>query len=385
MSQRPTAQYYDGKSAVRHEVTVQIEQRSNGSALMIIEDDQVLDRWSLSNLRELQDQARETGIVVETLEQPTARLIISDDRFADALRANCPDLNHRPVGAPAWRRLVLWGGGAIASVLLIMFVIVPGLANQMAPLIPLEREKQMGQASLHQIAKFMGGKELDELTCSSPAGDAALDKMVARLSEHADTVYDFDVRVFDIGVLNAFAVPGGHIVLFEGLILEAESAEEVIGVLGHEMGHVVNRDSTRMALRSAGSVGILGLIFGDFTGGAAALILAEQLIAASYAQEAEASADFYATELLSKADLPTGPFADFFLKLIGEDDEGGGLMSHLASHPDSRGRSDATRAANTVEGEYEPVLNDEEWAALRAICKTAKRTKPVEQKSRNRE
>ena len=56
--------------------------------------------------------------------------------------------------------------------------------------------------------------------------------------------------------INAFAVPGGNVVLFEGLLDAARSPEEVAGVLGHEVGHVMNRDPMRLNLRSAGSVGI---------------------------------------------------------------------------------------------------------------------------------
>ena len=84
--------------------------------------------------------------------------------------------------------------------------------------------------------------------------------------------------------------PGGRLVFFRGLLEEAENPDEVAAVLAHEIGHVVYRDPTRDALRSAGSLGVLGLLFGDFAGGTVALFIANQLINASYSQAAEARA-----------------------------------------------------------------------------------------------
>jgi predicted Zn-dependent protease len=203
--------------------------------------------------------------------------------------------------------------------------------------------------------------------------------MTARLADHIETDYEFKLRVFNHEMVNAFAVPGGHMVLFDGLLQASDTAEEVTGVLGHEMGHVVNRDPTRLALRSAGSAGIVGMVFGDFVGGAAAVIVAEQLVAANYAQDAESKADIFATETLTKAGLPTKPFAGFFLKLKEKYGDDEGLLSHIASHPALGDRADAAIAANVVpEDDFVPVLTETEWAALKAICKDKKKPKDEE-------
>ncbi|MCP5074945.1 MAG: peptidase M48 Ste24p, partial [Rhodobacteraceae bacterium] len=113
----------------------------------------------------------------------------------------------------------------------------------------------------------------------------------------------------------------------------------------------------------------LGMVFGDFAGGFFALVLAEQLISASYAQDAEADADAYANDALAEAGLPSQPFAGFFLKLKDKYGDSDGLMSHLASHPDLVGRAAAAEAADVVgDGVYEAVLTDAEWADLKGVC-----------------
>ncbi|MEM9852753.1 MAG: M48 family metallopeptidase, partial [Pseudomonadota bacterium] len=272
------------------------------------------------------------------------------------------------IGRGMGRRLAVWGTGAVASVLVILLVILPAMADTLATFIPRDREVAIGRASLNQISRALGGSR-ESLTCNGAEGRAALDKMTARLLGDRTLDYDLDVQVFRHKAVNAFAVPGGHVVLFDGLLQAAGSPEEVAGVLGHEIGHVINRDPTRLTLRSAGSVGILGLLFGDFAGGAAVIVVTERLMAASYAQDAERGADRVAHDLLAQAGLPSQPLALFFIKLRDRYGERGGLLSHLASHPDLGSRADAARAADRVgDVPYVPVLSDREWAALKSIC-----------------
>lgn len=362
--------YFDGNSARAHDVQVSLARRHGAQVLVIsgYGGDDIL--WPASELREATDQARDEGIVLHLGQDGVARVIVPHGEAEDAIRAVAPDLGKRRVTRRMWRNIALWAGGAVASVLLILFVIVPALSDTLATMIPVEREKQLGKQALNQIGRFLGGKDGDSLTCKNPEGLAALDKMTARLMANQKLEYDLDVRVFDHGMINAFAVPGGHVVLFEGLLKAASSPEQVAGVLGHEIGHVAHRDPTRLSLRTAGSVGILGMVFGDFAGGAVALVLAERLMSANYTQDAETNADRYAHRLLADAKLPAQPFAQFFILLRDKYGDRKGLASHLASHPNLAGRAAEAEGADTVgEGSFEPVLTAEEWAALRNICK----------------
>lgn len=363
------ARYFDGKSARSHAVEVRLDARF-GAQVLVVEGygtDEIL--WPTSELREMTEQARDEGIVLSLGQDGIARLIVPHGEKEDLIRSVSPNLGKRQVSRRMWRNIGIWAGGAVAAVLLIMFVIVPGLANTLAGMLPVEREVAIGNQAIRQISRFLGGTE-ENLTCTGGEGQKALEKMTARLVARQQIDYPLDVRVFDHGMVNAFAVPGGHVVLFDGLLKAAASPEEVAGVLAHELGHVVNRDPTRLTLRTAGSVGILGMVFGDFAGGALALVLAEQLISASYSQDAESEADRFAHETLAAAELPTEPLALFFQKLKDKYGDSEGIMSHLASHPDLGGRAAAARAADTVgEAGFEPILTEAEWTALKAICK----------------
>ena len=359
------AEFYDGSSARAYTVTVRftdasikISGRGFGRAR----------EWVFDDIRQIRDEAGQAGASFR-VKDGLGRLNISTLEQATILQDHCANLKQSDIPKSAMMRITGWGIGAVASVVVIMFVIIPALSDTLATMIPVEREVALGRQSLKQIERFVGGRKKGDLICRSEAGQAALEKMTARLAAHANSPYPVSVRVFDTQMPNAFAVPGGHIVLFNGLIKDAKSPEEVAGVLGHEMGHVVHRDPTRLTLRSAGSVGILGMVFGDFAGGTAALVIAERLIAADYSQDAESDADEFAHGLMADAGLPSAPLADFFDSLSAKFGDDRGLLSHIASHPDLSGRAAQARAADTIgDAAFEPVLTASEWQDLRQIC-----------------
>jgi Zn-dependent protease with chaperone function len=358
-----SGQYFDGKTASSTEVPVVIS--AQGVRFQLGTD---WISWPMTELRCLQDQARDTGMILDLEDSSEARLIVKDRAATQYLWSLPNELTKRTTPSKMKRRVWFWGISAIAAVCLIMFVIVPILSNTLARYIPIEREVALGKYSLKQIEWVVSGGDKG-LTCNGEQGRAALVKMSKRLKDNFETDYPLEVRVFRHKEINAFAVPGGQIVLFEGLLNAAKSPEEVAGVLGHEFGHVVNRDPTRLSLRSAGSAGLLGLVFGDFAGGFAALILAEALVSASYSQDAETQADVFSHELFARAKLPSKSFANFFKQLAEKHGDDDGLLSHISSHPDLAGREQAAIAADVVgDDDFVPILTASEWTALRGIC-----------------
>jgi beta-barrel assembly-enhancing protease len=212
------------------------------------------------------------------------------------------------------------------------------------------------------MKQVLGGGEAT-LVCSNPAGLAALDKLRQRMTAGQGLQYDLNIQVFDHPMVNAFAAPGGQLVILRGLLDEAGSAAEVAGVLAHEIGHVEARDPTRLAFRAVGSAGILSLVLGDATGGSLIAVMGDQLLSASYTREAEAAADAFAHRLLNATGIGTAGLAAFFESLDGK---GIDLPEYLSSHPATPGRAAAALAAD---GQlHEPALSDADWAALQAIC-----------------
>ncbi|WP_438992071.1 M48 family metallopeptidase [Lentibacter sp.] len=366
--------FFDGSSAAKHTVTLRLDEARgvlsfDGDALVQPEE------WPLAELRLLRDQpeggwltfARHTASEDETMHRE-ARLSCRDGVMNAALRAAAPNLarrdSHKGTGARVVTKLTL----AVVAVVAMIFVILPAMATSLAYMMPREREVQFGRAVVTQMEWFLSGSTEADLTCKNEAGLAALRKMEARLTSGREMEYALDIKVFDHEMVNAFAAPGGQIVIVRGLLDKATSADAVAGVLAHEIGHVENRDATIGALRAAGSAGLLSMVLGDFSGGTLAVLVTEHLISTSYTREAEIRADDFALEALHDAEVTSEGLASFFEYMLGLQNGGPALPAYLNTHPPSKERAEKSRSHAATQPRTTPVLTQEEWAALKAIC-----------------
>lgn len=357
--------YFDGEVAAPRDVIVKF----GDASLMILDtDDMPVTHWPLATLRNVAGAGAALSLTPD--QSGAERLSVDDPVMIEALRAVCPDLDaRRPTPRKRWRKIAIWGAAALVSVYLIIFHLIPSLSDQMAELIPPDAEIAMGETMSDQFAQLITGFENPRF-CTNPDGARALAHLTTRLTPSGGVHVPLTVRVLDHKIANAFALPGGQIIISRGLLTLATTPEEVAGVLAHEIGHVVNRDPTRLTLRSAGVAGILGVLLGDFTGAGATVLLSEALLSTGYQRDAERAADEFAIRLMAEKNLPTTPFAAFFLKLAKKTGETPALLTHLASHPDLRGRAANATAADTIgDNPFEPALSDQQWVALRGICR----------------
>lgn len=361
------ATFFDGRSAKAVAVRVLGDETAN--AMVISDGLDVLARWAFADLREMRDQAGQDQLILTSKGDPLARVILADPETMRSLRARAPNLGKAPP-VRGKGRLLAWALAAIASVALILVVIVPALADRLAVLLPPAGEAVLGDTTFEQVRSALDRSGLSPLrVCDSREGAAALGELQKRVSGDVLLPYPLKVSVLDHPMQNAFALPGGQIVFFRGLIEAAEDPDEIAAVFAHELGHVVARDPTRIALRSAGSIGILGLLLGDFAGGTVVLFLTERLIQANYTQEAEAAADAYAFERMAAAEVSPAALAALFNRLRAEHGDAEGFVAHFLSHPSLGDRIAAARAAAEASGPYRPALSDAEWTALREICR----------------
>lgn len=356
--------YFDGNTPVPRSVTLMVDAQARVLEIGLPGSDQPGVRWPLDEIRQLEDTAGSDGVILRWMGSPMARLHLADP----SILAHMPRLTRR--APPKGRgRLAAWALAAIAGVAIQIGVLVPLLADRLATFVPPAGERALGEATFDQIRQALAGAGLPPLsTCESPDGIAALETMLVGLGVPRGSDDAIKVFVLDHELVNAFALPGGYVVFFRGMIDAAVSPNEIAAVLAHEVGHVENRDPTRHALRSAGSIGILGLLFGDFAGGAAVLFLTEKLISANYAQGAESGADEFAYAALEKADVSPAALGDMFERLRAKYGDTQGVVAHFVSHPTLSSRIERARDAARAEGEYGDILSVDEWSELKAIC-----------------
>ncbi|MGJ8615187.1 MAG: M48 family metallopeptidase [Sulfitobacter sp.] len=354
------AHYFDGDTPVAQAAQPVV----SGDFLELTMEDGTEVRWPLAEIRQVSDSAAKTNPTLRWVNDPLARLVLKDPKF---LR-DMPHLKRR--APPKGRgRLAAWAVAAVAAVALQIGVLVPLLADNLAVLIPAEGERVLGEATFGHIREALDETGLNPLeVCEASEGSAALARLVTNLSGKREFRQDVTVSVLDHEMVNAFALPGGFVVIFRGLIDAADGPDEVAAVLAHEIGHVISRDPTRHALRSAGSIGVLGLLFGDFAGGAAVLFLTERLISAQYSQGAEIGADTFAHGVLAQAGINPGALGDMFANLRDKHGDSDGVAAHFLSHPTLGARIEAARAVVDPDTKYVPSMTDEDWKALQTIC-----------------
>lgn len=347
--------YFDGTSANPIPVSVRVA----GGRLIL--DGSVRRAWDCRDLRA-------SGSIRPFMRVGPSwnseRIELSDEAVVAAIEAASPELYSRD-RVPY--RLI--GGSVAAAVALLVFVLygVPIVADLAVPAIPLSFEQRVAEVARKQLSTTLFASR----ECQVPSGRAALDEMVASLkieawdpALHLPPV-EVDVRVIDTPVANAFALPAGNIIVTSGLIARARSADELAGVIAHELGHVAARDPTRLMLQELGRSLVLGFFMGDVFGSTVLVALGNEVVTARYGRAAESAADAFAARAMNRVGADATAIAGF-LERIDPDDYG--PPAFLRSHPFTRERAAAIRAQAVTGRETRAILDDEAWLALKAIC-----------------
>jgi len=259
-------------------------------------------------------------------------------------------------------RSFLMAGGVVlaasALVLVFFFTQFDRVAGAATARIPVQWEERMGALSAETI------------TASTPrwpdgAATRMLEDLGGRLATSAASPYTFRWILVDSPQVNAMAAPGGFVIVFTGLLREAQSAEELAGVLAHEVQHVVLRHSLRGLVRNLGWRVTLSLLLsgaGDL--GTPLAAWAEQLGSLRFSRDQETEADEHGVRLLRQAGIDPRGLATFFERLAQDKAE---PPAFLSTHPASDGR--AAQVREWIGGFQAPPL-PYDWQAVQADLRT---------------
>jgi beta-barrel assembly-enhancing protease len=351
--------FNDGRSAARHEVEVRI----GTDSLTLVFDEGDVQSWPLDSIDIAEEVYPGQPIRLKHAVDSEARLTVEDPAFLEALIRVAPQFSGR--ASPSRR---MWRGAIIGILCagvtgVLVFLGLPWLASLSATVVPLAWEEDMGDRIVGRIAAATSTEE--HKFCRDPSGLMALEELIGRLSDAADSTYRFRVRVIASPMVNAFAAPGGQIVVMSGLIKKADTSEEVAGVLAHEMGHVIGRHPTEGMIRHIGLSVILDAISGGVIGTGALSGFAETLIALSYNREAEREADRTAEQILSRARISKRGLVRFFERLRQKEEKGVRVPAILSSHPPTEGRESRFRSGDDS---GTAAMDEDAWQAIRKVC-----------------
>ena len=325
------ADYFDGRTARAHPVRVHVAD----GALVIADDDGVRQRVSLVSLR--WPERTRHGARLRHL-PGGASLHCRDSLAWDTWSADHAGRRDSIVVRVQLRWKWVMASTLVLVVLLALGYrhVLPWVARGVVALLPLTADEAVGETALDQIDDS-GLMQPSTLSArEQQAMRDAFERAVARLPAAEVPRHHLEFRKSGIGP-NAFALPGGAIVLTDELYRRVDGDRDIlVGVLGHELGHLRHRHGMRMLVQ-AGTLGaVTGALVGDFSALFAQIpVLLGQ---ASYSRNAEHEADVDAVRLLRANRISPRVMAQFFAKVRqphpGEKDGPGvKLPIAFASHP----------------------------------------------------
>lgn len=258
------------------------------------------------------------------------------------------------------RHRMVWGivGGSLLALVLGLWFGSDLLVELAVDRIPIEWEQKLGESAYRD---FLTQHE----TVNDVSSVNAITEITQRLARHApNNPYTFEVTVVKSDVVNAFALPGGYIVVFTGLMKKATSAEEVAGVLAHELNHVLQRHGLERIVKQLGFVAVVSIVLGNSPGLSGVMKqLGVELMTLKFGRAQETEADLTGLQLLYRAKIDPSGMITFFEQLAEKDQ---GRVEWFSTHPMSSARANRLRAqlAELPHQAHEPFTF--EWAKVQA-------------------
>ncbi|MFQ5656283.1 MAG: M48 family metallopeptidase [Candidatus Methylomirabilales bacterium] len=356
--------YLDGRTPVRQRAAIRLMR--NG--LEITTEGGTRLWWPYEGIRQTQGFYVGEEVRLEVGSEVPQALLVSDTAFLNALHHITPEHAAR-FHDPArrrWRmRLTTLAALAVVGITITLYLWgIPALAAVVASRVPVSWEERLGHAVIEHLAP-------PSTRCTDPSRTWVIDEIVSTLTDTLrDSPYTFRVFVVNNPTVNAFAAPGGYIVLFSGLVEHTRNAEELAGVIAHELQHIVKRHSTRMLLQNASTGLLLAAVTGSGSDAMAFGLEGARILGLlQYSRLHEEEADREGIRMLLAARVDPAGMITFFELLQKEAGRAPEFLKYLSTHPSIGDR--ITRLELLVkEADGQPVnlLPNHDWRKVRSIC-----------------
>ncbi len=295
--------YFDGQSTRRQPVSLVMHKR-----VLAMRGEDIRQNHRLSSLK-VSERLNHAPRILQLPDGGSIHVSNCSADFDKMLAAN----GYRDSRVVRWQRN--WPMSLLALVTTVCLLLsgyqwgLPWATDKVAQHLPAWLEQKIGAGQLEMLDEyFMEPSELD------PVVQARLRRKFAALKQPRgeQTAYKLEFRRSGVGP-NAFALPNGVIVMTDELVELAGNDEAVLGVLGHELGHLQRRHSLRGMLQTLGAGALVSLWLGDASD---VLVAAPTLLLnQKYSRDFERESDTYAIEMMQANGLPLSPMADLFAKM----------------------------------------------------------------------
>lgn len=355
--------YLDGQTAKRHRAMVHLMP----DGLRIVIEEGAMLWWPYGEIRQSPHAFPRAEMGLERGGDIPEVLLLPSTIFLEGLKGIAPEVAkrfHDQKGRKNWVMVTLLSALGIAIVMVVLYVWgIPALASLVASQLPIPWEEHLGQSVVEHLAP-------QEKRCVNPAGREVVDTIVKQLTASTPkNPYTIRVLVVKDQTINALAAPGGYIVIYDGLLKRTRTAEELAGVLAHEIQHIFYRHPTKMLLQHISTRLLISALMGDARGAMAfGLESARILGILRYNRQSEEEADRAAIQMLAASGVnPTG-LATFFEGI--QKEESLRLPAYLSTHPELGERIHLLKSlAEKIPGPSTNLLPDYPWEEIHGMCK----------------
>ncbi|MES2519597.1 MAG: M48 family metallopeptidase [Bacteroidota bacterium] len=327
--------YYDGKTSAIQEGSVKLAYGHWDLRLDKPDGTMTSIHWQLKDIKQTEFVGNTN--IFKYGDFPQQTIECKDPDFVKALEREYPNYEF-------FKKEYFWAlnkglgtfVGIMAVLLLLCFgvykYILPAVAESLALTIPQEYEVKWGEMMFENMIQApQKGQKSSELNLSK---NEALSKLANQFAKEIDfkTTYPIKITVVNEQIVNAFALPGGNIVVFDGLLKKMKNKEEFAALLGHEAAHVTQKHSLKNIFRSLSGYLFISLITNDLNGITAVILdNANKIQNLGYSRELETEADEISMKTLKENKVATKGLYNLF-KIL-EDSVHGSPPEILSSHP----------------------------------------------------
>ncbi len=301
--------------------------------------------WQKSKIKEIQYSSSIISLKYGD-EFPFQQLDITDKEFISEYKNHFKVSAYNRIAHTQNRNIVLLVFAVFVSmILLTYFYVLPFAADIFAQQFPKDIEISMGEKLYQNV---LAGEEIDSTKTAN------INLFFKQMKVDGD--YPVKITVVEKNVENAFALPGGGIVVYDKILDGMDSYDELAALLAHEYSHVQLKHATRNIFRSLSGYIFISMFIGDISGVSAVVIQnADQFRSLKYGRELEHEADENGLMILKRNKIDGSGMAHLFSYLKKGNEIN--ISEYFSSHPDIDSRIDFVKTFQK-ENPYSSVQND---------------------------
>jgi len=353
--------FYDGESPKKYNVAVTLQ--ADGIVIKSPEFEEI--KWFYEHISRSPELYSDNFTQLENIEFKNQRLVIEDPDFLSVVREFFPSLKFKePPKMISVKRMAVLG-------LLLLLVIIPtyyyfllpSFSEFVAEKIPVSVEKRL---SAPYLSLFVPKDSI----CNDEKHYIKIEKIFNVLtSTIPDSKYEFKLFVVKSDILNAFALPGGYIVIYSGLLEKTDRPEQLAGVMAHEIQHIEKRHGTEALVKDYSLGFLIAAVTGDTRTIETTLGLAKFVGLMNYSRESETEADVAGIGMMKRAGVDPEGMVEFFEILNEHTAVVPDSLQHFSSHPQTEERINKLKELSRNKGDAPLYFySKKDWEKIRNLC-----------------